>query len=147
MDRLISTDGLKQYCTKFADTCKNLYESVMDKVGNGESAESAIGAMAYFMQQETMYRFEIPNIIDNYVNDNLSAVFKMQEFISVSKRLPEKSEYRNHATGELIPLLVCVKDTEYPFRAMYDGKSWGDGIDKIDVIYWMPLPQPPKEEK
>lgn len=146
MDRLISADELKKYCLKIADTCKGLHTTALNKIGHGESETSAIGAMAYFMRQETMYRFEIPNIIDNYANDNPSAILKMQEFISVSERLPEKSEYREKGTEELIPLLVCIKGTEYPFRAMYDGKSWGDGISKLDVTYWMPLPQPPKDK-
>ena len=48
--------------------------------------------------------------------------------------------------GELIPFLVCEEGTEYPFRAMYDGKTWGDGFFAIPVTHWMPLPQPPKGE-
>ena len=32
-------------------------------------------------------------------------------------------------------------------EAFYNGKNWGDGWSKVDVICWMPLPQPPKEEK
>ena len=53
-------------------------------------------------------------------------------------------EYRDEY-GELIPFLVCENGTEYPFRAMYDGKLWGDGIDVVPVKWWMPLPEPPKE--
>ena len=49
--------------------------------------------------------------------------------------------------GELIPFLVCVDGTEYPFRAVYDGKNWGDGISKLNVKYWMPLPKPPEMEE
>ena len=46
---------------------------------------------------------------------------------------------------EQIPLLVCEKDTRYPYRAMYDGKEWGDGLMKIrGITHWMPLPEPPK---
>lgn len=48
--------------------------------------------------------------------------------------------------GELIPFLVCEEGTEYPFRAMYDGKTWGDGFFAIPVTHWMPLPLPPKGE-
>ena len=48
---------------------------------------------------------------------------------------------------ELIPFLVCCKGTEYPFRALYDGTTWGDGIGRLDVTHWMPLPEPPKGEK
>ena len=66
----------------------------------------------------------------------------VQEWISVSE--PPK-EYRDEY-GELIPFLVCVEGTDYPFRAMYDGKTWGDGIFAIHVKWWMPLPQPQKGE-
>lgn len=52
-------------------------------------------------------------------------------------------EYRDEY-GELIPFLVCVDETEYPFRAMYDGKKWGDGLFEIPVKWYMPLPEPPK---
>ena len=54
-------------------------------------------------------------------------------------------EYRDEY-GELIPFLVCEEGTDYPFRALYDGKTWGDGIFAVPVKWWMPLPQPPKGE-
>ena len=46
--------------------------------------------------------------------------------------------------GELIPFLVCCQGTVYPFRAMYDGTNWGDGIGVLKVTHWMPLPEPPQ---
>lgn len=55
-------------------------------------------------------------------------------------------EYRDKY-GDLIPFLVCEEGTKYPFRAMYDGKTWGDWFDSIIVKWWMPFPQPPKEKK
>ena len=66
----------------------------------------------------------------------------VQEWIPASEP-PE--EYRDEY-GELIPFLVCEEGTDYPFRAMYDGKTWGDGIFAAHVKWWMPLPQPPKGE-
>ena len=67
----------------------------------------------------------------------------VQEWISVAE--PPK-EYRDKY-GELIPFLVCVEGTDYPFRAMYDGKTWGDGIFAVPVKWWMNLPAPPKEKE
>ena len=67
----------------------------------------------------------------------------VQEWISVAE--PPK-EYRDEY-GELIPFLVCTEGTDYPFRAMYDGKTWGDGIFAIPVKWWMHLPAPPKEKE
>ncbi len=73
-----------------------------------------------------------------------NAGYRKQEWISVEERLPIEEEYRDESR-ELIPLLVCEKDTRYPYRAMYDGKEWGDGLMKIrGITHWMPLPIPPK---
>lgn len=59
-----------------------------------------------------------------------------------SGRLPEA--YRDKY-GELIPFLVCINETEYPFRAFYNGKKWGDGMFELNVIAWQTLPEPYKE--
>lgn len=63
------------------------------------------------------------------------------EWVDASKQQPHifRNEY-----GELIPFLVCIDGTEYPFRALYDGKKWGDGFREIDAKFWMELPKPPK---
>ena len=65
----------------------------------------------------------------------------VQKWIPVSE--PPK-EYKDKY-GELIPFLVCGKDTEYPYRALYDGETWGDGMFSVYPTHWMPLPSPPKE--
>ena len=80
--------------------------------------------------------------LNMFVTNLLAHGVTVQEWISVSE--PPK-EYRDEY-GELIPFLVCEEGTDYPFRAMYDGKTWGDGIFAIHVKWWMPLPQPPKGE-
>lgn len=74
--------------------------------------------------------------IANYLISNGVTV---QKWIPVSE--PPK-EYRDEY-GELIPFLVCEKGTEYPFRGLYDGKTWGDGLISIYPTHWMPLPDPP----
>lgn len=66
--------------------------------------------------------------------------------VTVQERVPSEEppkEYRDEY-GELIPFLVCEEGTDYPFRAMYDGKTCGDGIFAIPVKWWMHLPAPPK---
>ena len=69
---------------------------------------------------------------------------KQSGWISVDERLPTEEEYRDEY-GELIPILVTEKDTTYPYRALYDGKTWGDGLTAIPTItHWMPLPEPPE---
>ena len=71
------------------------------------------------------------------------SALEQTKWISVKDRLPDK--YRDEY-GELIPFLVCVDETDYPCRALFDGKKWGDGVFLIPVTHWMPLPQPPKGE-
>ena len=82
-------------------------------------------------------------LAENIADDLISNGVTVQEWISVTE--PPK-EYRDEY-GELIPFLVCEEDTDYPFRAMYDGKTWGDGIFAIPVKWWMNLPAPPKEKE
>ena len=76
----------------------------------------------------------------------LAKGYRKQEWISVEERLPSDEEQRDEY-GELVPFLVCEKDTTYPYRAFYDGKEWGDGLMRIrGITHWMPLPEPPKGE-
>jgi len=63
-------------------------------------------------------------------------------WIPVDSKLPEECRDKH---GVLIPYLVCVSETERPFRAFYDGKKWGDGMFELDVTAWQPLPEPYKE--
>ena len=79
-------------------------------------------------------------------NLQVEGYHKQSGWISVDERLPTEEEYRDEYE-ELIPLLVTEKDTIYPYRALYDGKTWGDGLTAITKItHWMPLPEPPKGE-
>ena len=81
---------------------------------------------------------------DEYIADTL-----LDNGVTVQEWIPAEEppkEYRDEY-GELIPFLVCVEGTDYPFRAMYDGKTWGDGIFAIPVKWWMHLPVPPKEKE
>lgn len=72
--------------------------------------------------------------------------YRKQEWISVEDRLPSDEEQRDEY-GELVPFLVCERDTTYPYRAFYDGKEWGDGLMRIrGITHWMHLPEPPKGE-
>jgi hypothetical protein len=68
---------------------------------------------------------------------------KQSGWISVDERLPSEDERRDEFE-ELVPFLVCEKDTKHPYRAFYDGTTWGDGLMKIKgITHWMPLPEPP----
>lgn len=58
--------------------------------------------------------------------------------------LPEV--YRDE-DGKFIPFLVCENDKDYPYRAIYDGLNWGDGMFVADVTHWMPLPKLPEVQE
>ena len=92
----------------------------------------------------TIGEYTIPHKFNEKIADHLiSNGVTVQEWIPAEEP-PE--EYRDEY-GELIPFLVCEEGTDYPFRAMYDGKTWGDGIFAIHVKWWMHLPAPPKEKE
>ena len=77
------------------------------------------------------------------------ADYLLDNGVTVQEWIPESEppkKYRDEY-GELIPFLVCAEGTDYPFRAMYDGKTWGDGIFAINVKWWMHIPAPPKEKE
>lgn len=72
---------------------------------------------------------------------------KRTQWISVSERLPDApSENPMFENKPLELYLVSVKDAEYPIRAFWNGKNFTDGWMKLDVIAWMELPEPYKEE-
>ena len=106
-----------------------------------EKLVELIGSTEYGNGSFVVKNFQ-KGFIEKIASNLIANGVTVQEWISVSE--PPK-EYRDEY-GELIPFLVCVEGTDYPFRAMYDGKTWGDGIFAIHVKWWMPLPQPPKGE-
>lgn len=65
----IDVDKFIKYCEECADMLRNMSERVLDKIGDGESESSALGACAYFMQRENMFRYEIPGIIKDFVEN------------------------------------------------------------------------------
>ena len=70
------------------------------------------------------------------------------EWIPVTEKLPEQPKGRNPMLDyKMLDIyLVTVSDEGYPIRAFWDGKNFGDGMFKLDVKAWMPLPKPMKEE-
>lgn len=69
------------------------------------------------------------------------------EWIPVSERPPEQP--KENPKLDYSPLdmyLVSINKEGYPVRALWDGKDFGDGMIKLDVKAWMPLPKPYKEQ-
>lgn len=70
------------------------------------------------------------------------------EWIPVTEKLPEPpKENQELDYSPLDVYLVSINKEGYPVRAFWDGKDFGDGMFKLDVKAWMPLPAPYKGEE
>lgn len=68
------------------------------------------------------------------------------KWIPVKEQLPEKPKENPIYDNKPLELyLVSVKSTDCVIRAFWNGASFTDGWEKLDVLAWMPLPEPYKE--
>ena len=63
MIETLKIKDILSYCEEKSNKCRKLADKAIENVGHGESEESAIGACAFFMQEQRMYRQIIPDII------------------------------------------------------------------------------------
>lgn len=65
-------------------------------------------------------------------------------WISCEDRLPPQPKENPIFEGKPLELyLVSVKNTDYAFRAFWNGKFFADGFSKLqNVEAWQPLPEP-----
>lgn len=92
---------------------------------------------------------------DNEIFDSMATLRELIEkvesfeWIPVSERLPEPPKGRNPMLDyKMLDIyLVTVSDEVYPIRAFWDGNDFCDGMFKLDVKAWMPLPNPYKEKE
>ena len=72
-------------------------------------------------------------------------VERESDWIPVSERLPKKPEIDGDSDG----YIVQTRHVAQPFIGYWDGREWTDEeVDVVDeVIAWMPLPEPYREEK
>lgn len=75
------------------------------------------------------------------------------KWIPCSERIPEEPKENPVFDGKCLEVyLVTTKygssdqDKVYPFRAFWNGINFMDGCRILDVIAWMPLPEPYKEK-
>lgn len=69
------------------------------------------------------------------------------EWIPVSERLPEQPNENQDLDYSPLDVYLVYTNEGYPFRAFWDGKNFGDGMFKLDVKAWMPLPKPYEEKE
>ena len=69
------------------------------------------------------------------------------EWIPVSERLPEPPKENQELDYSPFDVYLVSINEGYPFRAFWDGKNFGDGMFKLDVKAWMPLPKKYEEKE
>lgn len=69
------------------------------------------------------------------------------EWIPVSERLPEPPKGNQELDYSPFDVYLVSINEGYPFRAFWDGKNFGDGMFKLDVKAWMPLPKPYEDKE
>lgn len=71
-------------------------------------------------------------------------------WIPCSVELPPQPKSNPKLNGRYVELYMVVEsESDYPFRAFWNGKSFTDGMFPLDVVAWQPLPPKyqPKGEK
>ena len=69
------------------------------------------------------------------------------EWIPVSERLPEPPKENQELDYSQLDVYLVSINEGYTVRAFWDGKNFGDGMFKLYVKAWMPLPKPYKENE
>lgn len=69
------------------------------------------------------------------------------EWIPVSERLPEPPRENQELDYRPLDVYLVSINEGHSVIAFWDGKNFGDGMFKLDVKAWMPLPKPMKEEE
>ena len=68
MDDTIKVRDIIEYCENAAKSVNRLADKAIKSMGKGETTVSACGAVAYFKNQEEIFRYHIPNIITCMIN-------------------------------------------------------------------------------
>ena len=63
MKETLKVKDILSHCEERENKCRELADKAIENVGHGESEDSAIGACAFFVQEQRMYRQIIPDII------------------------------------------------------------------------------------
>ena len=100
-----------------------------------------IGYSSYYLDVALEYRKKYFEVVE-----------RESDWIPCSERIPEEPKENPVFDGKCLEVyLVTTKygssdqDKVYPFRAFWNGINFTDGWRILDVIAWMPLPEPYKQ--
>lgn len=129
IDTIVTMHGDKPYY-------ENKYREVGDKCYH-------IGYSSYYLDVALEYRKKYFEVVE-----------RESDWIPCSERIPEEPKENPVFDGKCLEVyLVTTKygssdqDKVYPFRAFWNGINFTDGWRILDVIAWMPLPEPYREER
>lgn len=118
----------------------NKYQKALNKIGD---------TLTYYMVRKDLN--QLPS--DNEIFDSMATLREVVdkadsfEWIPVSERLPEPPKENQELDYSQLDVYIVSIDEGYPVRAFWDGKNFGDGMFKLDVKAWMPLPKPYKDKE
>ena len=90
---------------------------------------------------------------DNEIFDSMEALRELVdkadsfEWIPVSEKLPEPPRENQELDYSPLDVYLVSINEGYTVRSFWDGKNFGDGMFKLDVKAWMPLPKPYEEKE
>ena len=82
------------------------------------------------------------------LQDAVKLLKQSNQWISVKDRLPKKGQYVLcvFETGYMVVACIYEKDEDVVFWRAQTDDGWECDMDS-EPTHWMPLPEPPKEEK
>ncbi|MDB2128463.1 DUF551 domain-containing protein [Enterocloster clostridioformis] len=134
--------------------------TIMDERIPGGTRRKVISVKAVKEEAMTLYwqlkKYEDTGLMPDQIQEldrlylekcqEVTELKKQKEWIPVKERLPEKpKENPLYDNKPLETYLVSVKNTGCVIIALWNGASFTDGWEKLDVLAWMPLPEPYKE--
>nr|UVX57661.1 MAG: protein of unknown function (DUF551) [Bacteriophage sp.] len=115
--------------------------------------KEALNTICDILGYYTVYRDESLLHRDDEIYDAMATLMELVdkadsfEWIPVTERLPEPPKENQELDYSQLDMYIVSIDEGYPVRAFWDGKEFGDGMFKLDVKAWMPLPKPYKENE
>lgn len=117
----------------------NKYKKALNKIGD---------TLTYYMVRKDLN--QLPSV--NEIGDSMATLRELVdkadsfEWIPVSERLSEPPKENQELDYSPLDVYLVSINEGHSVIAFWDGKEFGDGMFKLDVKAWMPLPKPYDEK-